>query len=64
MEEQNPRLTNGSSAGREAPLVPGCSLVDCRFFVFANLSHPKDVREFYAHFLPGYVLHEKGYRDK
>ena len=45
MEEQNPRLTSGSSAGREALLVPGCSLVDCRLFVSANPSHPKDVRE-------------------
>ena len=27
MGEQNPRLTRGSSVGREALLVPGCSLV-------------------------------------
>ena len=45
------RLTTGSSAvygfspGREALFVPGCPLVDRRLFVFANPSHPKDVRE-------------------
>ena len=45
MEEQNPRLTSAPWAGREALLVPGCSLVDRRLFVPANPSHPKDVRE-------------------
>ena len=44
MGEQSPRLTTGSSAGREAPLVPRCPLVDRLFSVSAHPSHPKDVR--------------------